>query len=325
MLDVSQSTRALLENVVDAFDAPIRYAVAYGSGVFEQDGYTQEKEKPMLDFLFAVTHADHFHSINMHQFPGHYPLHTRLLGSDYVARASAVGPGVWFNAYVPVNGVTIKYGVTTVDALCTDLLHWDNLYLAGRMHKPVRIIRDDARVRLNQQVNLVSAARAALLTLPERFTEAELYTRIAGFSYSGDPRMVMPMENRSKVGNIVRKQHPQFRDLYGRLVTSLPGVRWAHGKDEMEQEVTTMAREKHLRKLPRTLVDRLKRRYGPLEDDEQWARVAADEQLGATIQKEIASIVRWPATVQTAKSILSNGPIKSIKYGAAKLGKWWKS
>lgn len=38
-------------------------------------------------------------------------------------------------------GVTIKYGVTTVDNLCADLLGWKSLYMAGRMHKPIRIIK----------------------------------------------------------------------------------------------------------------------------------------------------------------------------------------
>lgn len=87
---------------------------------------------------------------------------------------------------------SIKYGVTTVDNLCSDLLQWNTLYLSGRMHKPVRIIRDDARVRLTQQVNLVSALRVALLTLPSHFHEDELFARMAGFSYGGDPRMSVP-------------------------------------------------------------------------------------------------------------------------------------
>ncbi len=39
---------------------------------------------------------------------------------------------------------------------------------------------------------------------------------------------------------------------------------------------------------------------------------------------EMASIVRWPATVQTAKGVLSAGPAKSIKYAYAKLSKWWQ-
>lgn len=108
-LPVADSTRALLESIVSQFHAPIRYAFAYGSGVFEQDGYKstnpQAKDGPMLDFIFAVTHASHWHSINMHQFPGHYPLYSRMLGSDFVSRVEDISPGVWFNAFVPMNGV----------------------------------------------------------------------------------------------------------------------------------------------------------------------------------------------------------------------------
>jgi len=111
LLPVSNSTRALLESIVARFDAPIRYAFAYGSGVFEQDGYVESStsgkklEPPMLDFMFAVTHPAHFHSINMQQHPSHYPLHARLLGSSYISKMEELGPGVWFNAYVPMNGV----------------------------------------------------------------------------------------------------------------------------------------------------------------------------------------------------------------------------
>lgn len=112
LLPVSNSTRALLEAIVAGFDAPIRYAFAYGSGVFEQDGYAPssgtegvKSKEPMLDFMFAVTHPAHFHSINMQQHPNHYPLHARLLGSSYASKVQELGPGVWFNAYVPMNGV----------------------------------------------------------------------------------------------------------------------------------------------------------------------------------------------------------------------------
>jgi mitochondrial translocator assembly and maintenance protein 41 len=109
LLPVSNSTRALLESIVAQFDAPIRYAFAYGSGVFEQGGYntvtSKKEEAPMLDFLFAVTHPDHWHSINMHQNPSHYAVHARILGSSFVSRVEDISPGVWFNAFVPMEGV----------------------------------------------------------------------------------------------------------------------------------------------------------------------------------------------------------------------------
>lgn len=103
------STRALLESIVADFNAPIRYAFAYGSGVFEQDGYESERGAPMLDFIFAVTHPAHFHSINMSQYPSHYAMYARTLGSSFVTRVQEFGPGVWFNAFVKVKGRVCEF------------------------------------------------------------------------------------------------------------------------------------------------------------------------------------------------------------------------
>ncbi|KAJ7175870.1 mitochondrial matrix Mmp37-domain-containing protein [Mycena filopes] len=320
LLPVSNSTRALLESIVEQFDAPIRYAFAYGSGVFEQDGYPLKDgaaDSPMLDFMFAVTHPAHFHSINMQQHPSHYTLHARVLGSSYVSNVQEIGPGVWFNAFIPMAGVTIKYGVTTVDNMCSDLLNWRSLYLAGRMHKPLRIIKDDARVRLTQQVNLTSAT--------------QLFERIAGISYLGDPRMLLPAENRGKVSNIVRNQGPQFKELYHRLVVGLPGVHWPTYMGTIQQDTSPHARAAHLRKLPANLLSGVRNSYDrsaaapPYEADESayWVRLAGDEQLPATLGNELRRIVRYPATVQSLKGIVSAGVGKSTRYGAAKIGKWW--
>ncbi|KAI0036436.1 Mmp37-domain-containing protein [Vararia minispora EC-137] len=331
LLPVSDSRRALLESIVADFEAPIRYAYAYGSGVFEQDGYqraTGEKE-PMLDFIFAVTHPSHFHSINMNQHPGHYAFHARILGSDFVTRVQNIAPGVWFNAFVPMKGVTIKYGVTAVDNLCSDLLNWNSLYLAGRMHKPIRIIKDDARVRLTQQVNLTSALRAALLVLPAEFTETRLFEAIAGISYAGDPRMLLPAENRNKVANIVRKQAPQFKELYHRLVVALPGTNWSAGSTTIQQDVSPTARALHLKKLPSSLLARVKSHYAGtpgLNEGETayWQKLAGDERLSHAIVDELKHIVRGPATLQTLKGIVSGGPSTSFRYASEKVGKWWK-
>ncbi|KAI0304351.1 Mmp37-domain-containing protein [Multifurca ochricompacta] len=322
LLSVSNSTRALLESIVADFDAPIRYAFAYGSGVFEQDGYQTEKGAPMLDFIFAVTHPAHFHSINMAQHPSHYVMHARAFGDC---------PGVWFNAFVKAKGRTIKYGVTSVDNLCSDLLNWNSLYLAGRMHKPLRIIKDDARVRLTQQVNLTSAVRAALLTLPAEFSATQLFETIAGISYSGDPRMVLPGENRGKIGNIVRKQGPQFRELYYRLVTGLPGVYWPADSSTIQQDTSPVARVAHLKKLPPVLLSRIRARYASdtsiptFETDEgaYWQRIAGDEQLPLALRNQMRGVVRYPATVQTLKGIVSGGPMTTVRYSFDKLGKWW--
>lgn len=175
--------------------------------------------------------------------------------------------------------------MTDVDTLCADLLNWRTLYLAGRMHKPLRIIKDDARVRLTQQVNLASALRTALLMLPEAFTPRELFARIASISYAGDPRMLLPAENRAKIGNIVTRQEDQFRELYWRLAYGLPGVRWPGDAGVVEQDTSPHARAAHLKKLPQGLLCRVHERMegrGPAREADEsayWLRIAGDETL----------------------------------------------
>ena len=39
---------------------------------------------------------------------------------------------------------------------------------------------------------------------------------------------------------------------------------------------------------------------------------------------ELQRIVRYPSTVQTLKGLVSAGPVKSLRYSAQKVGKWWK-
>jgi mitochondrial translocator assembly and maintenance protein 41 len=184
----------------------------------------------MIDFIFGVSYTQHWHSLNLTQHRDHYSA-LGSLGSGATSWVQdKLGAGVYFNPYVTVNGTLIKYGVVNLDTLCTDLSEWTTLYLAGRLHKPVKILRDDPRVRLANQVNLLSALRTALLLLPPTFTEQELYGTIASISYMGDPRMVLPTEDPSKVANIVGNNLPHFRRLYSPLIGNLPNVSFNDSK-----------------------------------------------------------------------------------------------
>ena len=241
---INDEFKEALRQILWQFRAPIRYAFAYGSGVFPQTASSslsspasplhpkpsqavstiQGKEAKMIDFIFGVSYTQHWHSLNLQQHRDHYSA-VGSLGSYVVSRIQDKwGAGVYFNPYVTVNGTLIKYGVVNLDTLCQDLSEWDTLYLAGRLQKPVKILRDDPRVRLANQINLLSAVRTALLLLPDKFSELDLYSTIAGISYLGDPRMNLPTENPHKVSNIVRYQLPNFRRLYAPLIKNLPNV-----------------------------------------------------------------------------------------------------
>ena len=228
----------------------------------------------MIDFIFGVSYTQHWHSLNLQQHRDHYSA-VGSLGSSVVSRIQDKwGAGVYFNPYVTVNGTLIKYGVVNLDTLCRDLSQWDSLYLAGRLQKPVKILRDDPRVRLANQVNLVSAVRTALLLLPPTFTEINLYNTITGISYLGDPRMSLGAENLNKVSNIVKHQLPNFRRLYAPLIENLLNVsfedprynspRWIDDPDAnatLVQDMDPVKRGNMVRRLPKNFREKLYFRY----------------------------------------------------------------
>jgi translocator assembly and maintenance protein 41 len=59
----------------------------------------------MVDFIFAVSHPQHWHSLNLQANPHHYSFLGRL-GSKVVSTVQdRYGAGVYFNPYVEVNGM----------------------------------------------------------------------------------------------------------------------------------------------------------------------------------------------------------------------------
>ncbi len=130
----------------------------------------------------------------------------------------------------------IKYGVISTSALLRDLWTWENLFIAGRLHKPVLILTEDAVITDAVRANLDSALAAALLLLPERFSSQvcafrermcsvsqictlsisdiilkvqALMESVCGLSYTGDIRMAWG-EDQQKVRRIVRGSWPDL-------------------------------------------------------------------------------------------------------------------
>lgn len=292
-IKINEDLKGALKEVLWQFNAPIMYAIAYGSGVFPQSkpgtkpsGTTssrtsvihtnpavmaaQDGNPKMIDFIFGVTHVDHWHSINLKQHREHYSA-LGSLGCGAVSRVQEnFGAGVYFNPYVTMNGMLIKYGVVSLDTLRQDLSEWSTMYVAGRLQKPVKILRQTADIQVANQINLISALRTALLLLPPNFTEQELYGTIAGISYMGDPRMALPTEDPGKVANIVGNNLPHFRRLYGPLIEDLPNLQftssacaspdWASDPAlnvSLKQDMDPIKRGNMVRRLPKAFRKKL--------------------------------------------------------------------
>ena len=59
----------------------------------------------MVDFIFGVSHSQHWHDLNLKQYPHHYS-GMRRVGSGAISRLQdRFGAGIYFNPYVEIDGM----------------------------------------------------------------------------------------------------------------------------------------------------------------------------------------------------------------------------
>lgn len=317
------------EKIISSFPQDgMQMAFAYGSGVFKQIGHA-DMTKNMLDYVFVVDDPQSWHQQNIKIYPKHYSF-LRHFGAKCIAKLQdSYGAGIYFNTLVPHEGRLIKYGVISTDRLITDLLDWDTLYVSGRLHKPVKllVIPTNKHLLSAMHINLLSALHAALLLLPESFTEEQLYTRITSLSYAGDFRMQFG-EDKNKVSNIVTPNLPYFRQLYEKIIDAEHHVVWHKGEGYLEQFPTHLSQSHHLNLLPKNVqvnLVGLRKRHGHLPDLEEILRnLAHESHCGDYVTKSIEKIVTGSSWSQSIKTILTAGFTKSVRYSWKKVQKMIK-
>ncbi|XP_042900010.1 phosphatidate cytidylyltransferase, mitochondrial isoform X2 [Parasteatoda tepidariorum] len=284
----------------------------------------------MIDFIFCVDDPLAWHKMNLVNNRKHYSI-IKYGGAEFITKLQDhFGANVYFNTLVQIEDKLIKYGVIRTSNLIEDLLDWKFLYMSGRLHKPVKFIKPATNVELQKALhtNLQSALHAALLMLPESFSEDDLYTKITELSYRGDFRMYFG-EDKQKVQKIVQNQVPYFRNVYADHIKSMPLLHWNPNQNLIEQDGSSAATLHHLNLLPKTVQHNLlvrhnkDGRYRDLEDILQV--VAFDSESSHMVQRAIEDIVFWPSITQSTKGILTAGIIKSLKYSSRKVKKMVKS
>lgn len=360
----------------------VSYAFAYGSAVFEQrlllgnssvhqanpialkKAPPPPPERTMIDLVLAVDRPLEWHRENLSLNRAHYSGAMRALGPRWIASAQQhFGAKIFYNTLVEVPGglsdlvdqdhrdqdhsqtpQLIKYGVISTADLLNDLLDWETLYIAGRLHKPTLLLhqaKENVDLANALQMNTASALHAALLLQAERFTEEELYLSIAGLSYSGDFRMTFG-EDRNKVAKIVRPQVAAFRALYGPLLASdllKDLVSWSPASGLYHQNTSPTATLWHLNLLPKTVQHGLCREWlaanttsstlrksalERLDLDDLLRRLAFDLTYRSYLKAAIAAIVFRSSWTQSVKGLLTAGLAKSMLYSLAKVRKMVK-
>ncbi|XP_056590866.1 phosphatidate cytidylyltransferase, mitochondrial isoform X1 [Triplophysa dalaica] len=325
-----QNSSVFYRRILSLFPQDISLAFAYGSAVFRQTGTSQgQVGKNMLDFIFAVDDPVTWHTKNLIENRKHYSL-LKYLGPKQISNIqNDHGAGIYFNTLVPADNRVIKYGVMSTDTLMDDLFNWKTLYVAGRLHKPVRILlqNDSGKLRAALVGNLKSAVIASFLMLPESFSEEDLFLQIAGLSYSGDFRMVIG-EDKSKVSNIVKDNMPHFRKLYNNILQDCPHVVYKPQQGRLEVDKSPEGQFTQLMALPRTLQQQITRLVDPpgknRDVEEILLQVAQDPDCGSVVQHGISSIVKTSSITQSVKGIATAGLVKTVSYSVKKLQKMWR-
>lgn len=325
----------------------IRYAFAYGSGVFKQlnnnapASQLAAKSSNMIDFVFVVNDPVKFHTENLKENRSHYSFLKFVGASNISSFQEEVPAACYYNTLVPVrvdSGAEqlIKYGVISEKALVRDLYDWDYLYISGRLQKPVKIIglepmeessQSSTNFELALQTNLQNALHTALLLLPESFTLEDLFVCITSLSYMGDFRMVIG-ENKNKITNIVTPQVDRFVELYKpyiikECVENFLLCNFETGK--MLQQLDQHTIYHHLNLLPKNLIQtviNLKFKSKQHYDLEEYIyKLTNRVDYKEIVAHSVGSIVRHSSTIQSIKGVLTAGLVKTTDYSLRKLRK----
>ena len=213
----------VLDKIITRFNVmEMEFAFGYGSKVFSQ-GNNDKSEQSQIDMIYAVRNSIDWHNENLIKNSNDYSI-LKYGGGKIINTVNNWGAGVYFNPFVQVpvdnnnnnnNNIELKYGITSTKNLIDDLINWKSMYLAGRLHKPVAVIKQSNKFKIFNEYNLTNAVKLSLLLInKENITFNELFLKITELSYIGDPRLKVRGENPNKVKNIVNNQYEIFKILY---------------------------------------------------------------------------------------------------------------
>uniref|UniRef100_A0A7S0HFJ2 Phosphatidate cytidylyltransferase, mitochondrial n=1 Tax=Hanusia phi TaxID=3032 RepID=A0A7S0HFJ2_9CRYP len=300
----------------------------------KQKGY---KGSNMVDYIFAIENAAEWHAENWKRNGlRHYSL-LGLLGGESLQNIQETGAGVYFNVPYADNGRKAKYAVISKSRLCSELHEWKNLYISGRLQKPVQTLVHNEDVESANLQNLRNALSTALLLLPSKFDQNQLYTTISAISYTGDPRMGAG-EHPDKPKQIAEGQIERFQCLYQSSLDEHAGnlaVIQGSGHPtllQFEQDVSPIRRAELFTQLPQEILDRAAKRCNLISQAGSMTIEAQNEGLKNVIfsnpnivkdllHDSISSIVTPAAKAQMIKGFFSFGFSTSFTYVLHKLSR----
>ena len=261
-------------------------AFGYGSGVFKQLGY-DSKEKPQIDLILIVNDMKLWHKENIKKNPKDYS----FIGRNFFLNSSIDEikgiTGITYQSNIEYKGHLFKYGIIEYGDFVRHMQTWDSFYVPGRFQKPILTIKSNNFIDELILQNRRNACKVGLLCLNNKDLK-DLYLTICNLSYSGDTRMKVA-ENPKKVENIVGASYDKFNEMY-------------NFNDLYQKNGERIEYEIDIDELPSSLEKYIK-----------------DDKTKEKVMEYLSDLNRKESSLQTMKGIKTNGIVKSLRYGLAKV------
>ena len=261
-------------------------AFGYGSGVFKQLGY-DSKEKPQIDLILIVNDMKLWHKENIKKNPKDYS----FIGRNFFLNSSIDEikgiTGITYQSNIEYKGHLFKYGIIEYGDFVRHMQTWDSFYVPGRFQKPILTIKSNNFIDELILQNRRNACKVGLLCLNNKDLK-DLYLTICNLSYSGDTRMKVA-ENPKKVDNIVGASYDKFNEMY-------------NFNDLYQKNGERIEYEIDIDELPSSLEKYIK-----------------DNRTKEKVMEYLSDLNRKESSLQTMKGIKTNGIVKSLRYGLAKV------
>jgi hypothetical protein len=275
----------------------------YGSGVFKQSN--TDGSKPLTDVIFVVPDIRQWHQDNIALNYGDYSVIGRIhLSRKNIAKLKGRNHITYFSE-IKDGEYTFKYGVIEVEDFKRGLNTWDNIFTAGRFHKPVMEIKSRDDIREAISYNKDCALMLACLFSEEVTTREEIYRNLCGLSYLGDARMAIA-ENPHKVENIVEGSFEKLSEMYP---LDEDYILECNGNDVLISHDVLLSR---IYELPERLLEFLQDMNTNFDDLDL---------LRINIYEFITSKNKVESRAQIMQGVKTNGIIRSIPYAFAKVKK----
>ncbi|XP_044495729.1 phosphatidate cytidylyltransferase, mitochondrial-like isoform X2 [Mangifera indica] len=203
-------------------------------------------------------------------------------------------------------------------------------------HSQVHILVDNLDIANTNSVNLRAALSAALLLLPSKFTQEDLFAKICSLSYMGDLRMLFA-EDKNKVKKIVQGQFDLFHSMYKPFLqeyeakdflrVSLSGTDQANISQDCGLPVTCSL----VSSLPPSIRSHMGKKLGQKKIINEYGQaineviIGSREEASKCMQGVLRRIVMISSARQAVSGLLAVGGINATRYLANKMQKAWKS